>query len=149
MRKSLIFCSIHHCYKPRMKMTVLRNPLFSSILFMNMCKGHMSPYMLLNGSLCNKSLLKKFVNSKILMTIAGSDNNKLSLKMSPAPPSSTTSNDLHSIPFDANNKSSASFQTSNSSNSSESALLQLAKEFNKFYFHGKNDNFYFQRFKTY
>ena len=121
-------------------MTILRNPLFSSILFMNMCKGHMSPYMLLNESLCNKSSLKKFVNTKLLMTIAGGDINKVSLKMSPAPPSSTTSNDLHSTPFDANNKSSASFLISSNSNSSESALIQLAKEFNKFYFHGKNNN---------
>ena len=103
--------------------------------------------MLLNASHCNKNLLKRFVNSKLLMTIAGGDNNKVSLRMSPAPPSSTTSNDLHSISFDANNKSSATFLTSNSSNSSESALIQLAKEFNKFYFHGKNENSYFGCFK--
>ena len=119
------------------KMTVLRNPLFSSILFMNMCKGHMSLCISLNGSNFSKSFLYKIVNSQLLMTISGGDNNSPNIKMSPAPPSSSISNDVHSLPFEANNKTKVSIHTPASSNSSESELLKLAKVFNKFYFQGK------------
>ena len=119
-------------------MTVLRNPLFSSILFMNMCKGHMSLYVSLNGSLCYESFTKKIVNSQFLMTIASDDNKSANLRMSPAPPSSTISNDIHSLPLDAKDKSKAYIHTLSSSVLSESELLKLAKEFNKFYFNGKS-----------
>ena len=121
-------------------MNFLRNPklLFSSTLLMNMCKGHMSLCMSLKDSCFTKSLLKKFVNTQLLMTIGGGGGiQSLNVKMSPAPPSSTISNDLRSVPFEASNKSKASFQTLDSSDSSESALLQLAKEFNRFYYNGK------------
>ena len=55
------------------KMNFLRNPklLFSSTLLMNMCKGHMSLCMSLKDSCFTKSLLKKFVNTQLLMTIGG------------------------------------------------------------------------------
>ena len=105
-----------------------------------MCKGHMSLCMLLNDSRCTKSPLKKIVNLQSLLTIEGGGGNQnLEIKMSPAPPSSTISNDLRSLPFETSNRSKASFHTSGSSNTSESALLQLAKEFNKFYFNGEKN----------
>ena len=94
--------------------------------------------MSLKDSCFTKSLLRKFVNTQLLMTIGGGGGiQSLNVKMSPAPPSSTISNDLRSNPFEASNGSKASFQTLDSSDSSKSALLQLAKEFNKFYFNGK------------
>ena len=121
------------------KMTLLRNPMFSSIVFMNMCKGHMSLCMLLNGSHKSKNFLYKIVNSQLLMTISAGDIKSPNMKMSPAPPSTSISNDVHSLPFEANYKTKVNIHTPSSSNSSESELLQLAKVFNKFYFQGKND----------
>ena len=122
---------------------LLRKSSITSMFFMNMCKGHMSPSMLLSShhrSRYHFSLTTENKNVKLLMTVAG-DTEINEPTMSPSPPSPNKSDEvgLHSTATtDKLNASSEKIDCSKSTNPScKSDLVQLSKEFNKFYFNGK------------
>ena len=118
-------------------MILLRKPMFSSQIIVNMCKGHMSLLVSLNNNVDSTSRRTK-VNKRRFMTITTTKQDN-DLKMSPSPPSPTAvSNHLstHSIHNDNIDVSSEHPLDTSSGNNSKnnSELIKLGKEFNKFYF---------------
>ena len=124
-------------------MRLLRKSSVTSMFLMNICKGHMSLSILLSSHRrCNHISLKKANNNvKLLMTLAG-DIEINEPTMSPSPPSPTQSDELvlrSTAIIDKLEASSEKNDCSKTTNPScKSDLVQLSKEFNKFYFNGKN-----------
>ena len=115
-------------------MTLLRKSF--SAIFMSMCKGHMSLFMSLDNSV---PLFTKAINVKLLMTITTNTANNAS-EMTPSPPSPTLSDNptLLSSPDNTLETSTETIYDLNNINlNNKSDLIQLGKEFNKFYFTGK------------
>ena len=115
-------------------MTLLRKSF--SVINKKLCKSPMSLFMSLKD---NVTLIKNINNLKLLMTITTNTANNGS-EMTPSPPSSNLTDTLAISPSPVNTletPTKPTYSLNNGNFTTDSELIKLGKEFNKFYFNGK------------